>query len=107
MARIKIGNVKPKKGVDYFTPADIQEMGKEFAPKEELNTLSESLTNTLNESLTNITTEVSALKTSMTETNTEIESMPTKYAPAYTYGTEELIVGESQLETGKLHFVYE
>ena len=99
MARIKIGNVKPKKGVDYFTPADIQEMGKEFAPKEELNTLSESLTN--------ITTEVSALKTSMTETNTEIESMPTKYAPAYTYGTEELIVGESQLETGKLHFVYE
>lgn len=99
MARIKIGNVKPKKGVDYFTPADIQEMGKEFAPKEDLNALGESLTN--------VSTEVLALKTSMTEANTEIESMPTKYAPAYTYGIEELIVGESELETGKLHFVYE
>jgi hypothetical protein len=28
-------------------------------------------------------------------------------APAYTYGTEDLIAGESELKTGKLHFVYE
>lgn len=28
-------------------------------------------------------------------------------APAYTYGTEDLTSGSSNLETGKLHFVYE
>lgn len=28
-------------------------------------------------------------------------------APAYTYGTTDLIAGTSQLETGKLYFVYE
>lgn len=28
-------------------------------------------------------------------------------APSYTYGTVDLIAGESPLETGKLHFVYE
>lgn len=28
-------------------------------------------------------------------------------APAYTYGTEDLIAGETALETGKVHFVYE
>lgn len=31
MARVKIGNVKPVKGVDYFTPADIKEMGESLA----------------------------------------------------------------------------
>ena len=30
-----------------------------------------------------------------------------EYAPAYTYGTEDLVAGETELETGKLHFVYE
>lgn len=30
-----------------------------------------------------------------------------KFAPAYTYGTEELTEGVSPLETGKLYFVYE
>ena len=29
------------------------------------------------------------------------------YAPAYTYGTEDLTAGTSPLETGKLYFVYE
>lgn len=29
------------------------------------------------------------------------------YAPAYTYGTEDLEAGTSPLETGKLYFVYE
>ena len=29
------------------------------------------------------------------------------YAPAYTYGTEDLTAGTSTLETGKLYFVYE
>lgn len=28
-------------------------------------------------------------------------------APAYTYGTDDLIAGSSTLATGKLHFVYE
>lgn len=28
-------------------------------------------------------------------------------APAYTYNTTDLIAGTSQLETGKLYFVYE
>ena len=31
----------------------------------------------------------------------------TEYAPAYTYGTEDLTAGTSELETGKLYFVYE
>ena len=30
-----------------------------------------------------------------------------KYAPAYTYGTEDLTPGVSPLPTGTLHFVYE
>ena len=30
-----------------------------------------------------------------------------EYAPAYTYGTEDLVAGETELATGKLHFVYE
>lgn len=28
-------------------------------------------------------------------------------APAYTYGTDDMVAGESTLETGKLYFVYE
>jgi hypothetical protein len=28
-------------------------------------------------------------------------------APLYTYGTTDLVAGETPLETGKLHFVYE
>ena len=28
-------------------------------------------------------------------------------APAYTYGTQDLTAGESELETGTLYFVYE
>ena len=28
-------------------------------------------------------------------------------APAYTFGTDDLVAGESALETGKLYFVYE
>lgn len=30
-----------------------------------------------------------------------------EYAPAYTYGTEDLTAGTSELATGKLYFVYE
>ena len=30
-----------------------------------------------------------------------------KFAPNYTYSTEDLVSGESALETGKLYFVYE
>lgn len=36
-------------------------------------------------------------------TKTEVENK----APAYTYGTEDLTAGTSELETGKLYFVYE
>ena len=32
---------------------------------------------------------------------------PMDYAPAYTYGTEDMTAGTSPLETGKLYFVYE
>lgn len=31
----------------------------------------------------------------------------TEYAPAYTYGTEDLTAGTSELATGKLYFVFE
>ena len=30
-----------------------------------------------------------------------------EYAPAYTYGTEDLTAGTSELATGKLYFVFE
>lgn len=85
MARVKIGNVKPVKGVDYFTPADIKEIGKSFATTESVNTIA----------------------TSLTETQEAVSEMDGKFAPAYTHGTEELVAGETPLETGKLHFVYE
>ena len=36
------------------------------------------------------------------------EQLPTmNYAPAYTYGTEDLTAGTSALETGKMYIVYE
>lgn len=99
MARIKIGNVKPVKGVDYFTKADIEEMGKSFVTTESVDALSTSLAGT-NE-------EVDALATSLEETQEEVTAMDTKFAPAYTYGTDDLEAGTTPLETGKLHFVYE
>lgn len=78
MAKILIGNVKPVKGVDYFTPADIDELSKKFATKESLE-----------------------------ETQEEVAGLDAKYAPAYTFGTEDLEAGTTPLETGRLHFVYE
>lgn len=85
MAKVLIGNVKPVKGVDYFTPADIEEMGENFATKESVDTLT----------------------TSLEETQEEVAGMDGKFAPAYTYGTDDLEAGTTALETGKLHFVYE
>lgn len=40
-------------------------------------------------------------------TGTEEEFAAKLATPAYTYGTEDLIAGESELETGRLHLVYE
>lgn len=43
-------------------------------------------------------------------TGTEAEfaaKLAGNYAPVYTYGTEDLVAGETELETGRLHFVYE
>lgn len=40
-------------------------------------------------------------------TDADIQSLKTYYAPAYTYGTNDLQAGTSALTTGKLHFVYE
>ena len=37
--------------------------------------------------------------------NSQAENV--EYAPAYSYGTEDLTAGTSALETGKLYFVYE
>lgn len=85
MAKILIGNVKPVKGVDYFTQADIEEMGENFATKEAVDTLT----------------------TSLEATQEEVAGMDGKFAPAYTYGTDDLEAGTTALETGKLHFVYE
>lgn len=87
MAKILIGNVKPVKGVDYLTPADIEELGETFAKKEDIVDLTD-----IQEEVNNLTEEVAGLDG--------------KYAPAYTYGTEDLEAGVTALETGKLHFVY-
>lgn len=35
------------------------------------------------------------------------QSIANSKAPAYSYGTTDLTAGTSELETGKLHFVYE
>lgn len=40
-------------------------------------------------------------------TEADKKSLSTYYAPAYTYGTQDLEAGKTALETGKLHFVYE
>lgn len=92
MAKILIGNVKPRKGVDYFTPSDIEEMGKSFATKESLDAMQEN---------------VDALTESVEELQEAAFGEDGKFAPAYTYGTEDLEPGTTPLETGKLHFVYE
>ena len=89
MAKILIGNVKPRKGVDYFTQEDIEEMGKSFATKESVDE------------------SVNTLTTSLEETQAEVAGMNGKFAPAYSYGKDDLEAGTTQLETGKLHFVYE
>ena len=41
------------------------------------------------------------------DTNAYLEGQLANKAPAYTYGTEDLTAGTSELETGKLYFVYE
>lgn len=40
-------------------------------------------------------------------TNAYIEAELAKKAPMYSYGTEDLVAGVTQLETGKIHYVYE
>lgn len=85
MAKILIGNVKPVKGKDYLTPADIEELGETFASKESVDTLTASVE----------------------ELQEAASGVGGKFAPAYTYGTEDLEAGTTALETGKLHFVYE
>lgn len=40
-------------------------------------------------------------------TDTEVNNAIADKAPAYTYGTSDLTAGTSELETGKLYFVYE
>ena len=92
MAKILIGNVKPVKGVDYFTPEDIEEMGESFATKESVDNLSSS---------------VSAVQEDLEEMQEAVSGSEGKFAPAYTYGTDDLEAGVTPLETGKLHFVYE
>ena len=99
MAKILIGNVKPKKGVDYFTPEDIEEMGKSFATKDSVDDINTSLT-TMQGDVDDLTDSVEALQ----EAASGAEG---KFAPAYTYGTQDLEAGKTALETGKLHFVYE
>lgn len=99
MARIKIGNVKPVKGVDYFTKADIEEMGKSFATREAIDNLGTALSA--------VQEVVSTLPASLEETQEEVAGMNGKFAPAYTFGTDDLEAGTTALETGKLHFVYE
>ena len=89
MAKILIGNVKPRKGVDYMTPSDMEEMGNTFAKKEE------------------VAESVNTLTTSLQATQEQVAGMNGKFAPAYSYGKDDLEAGTTQLETGKLHFVYE
>lgn len=36
-----------------------------------------------------------------------IDELNTEKAPAYTYGTEDMTAGTTELETGKLYFMYE
>ena len=99
MAKILIGNIKPKKGVDYFTPDDIEEMGKSFATKESVDAV--------NSSLETIQGNVDTLTDSVEELQEAASGSEGKFAPAYTYGTDDLEAGVTPLETGKLHFVYE
>ena len=40
-------------------------------------------------------------------TKTEVDNKLAKKAPSYAYGADDLIAGQSSLETGKLYFVYE
>ena len=40
-------------------------------------------------------------------TEEDKKSLAAYYAPAYTYGTNDLVAGTTALATGKLHFVYE
>jgi hypothetical protein len=88
MAKILIGNVKPVKGRDYLTPADIEELGETFAKKEDIG-------------------DLSAIQEEVDSLTATVDEMDSKFAPAYTYGTEDLEAGVTALETGKLHFVYE
>lgn len=92
MARVLIGNVKPRKGVDYFTPEDIKEMGKSFATAETVNNLNAS---------------IGANTENIGKIQETVGAMDSKFAPAYTFGTEDLEAGVTPLETGKLHFVYD
>lgn len=99
MAKILIGNVKPVKGRDYLTPEEIEELGENFATKESVDSVRTSLTKTQE--------DVAALTASVEELQEAASGVEGKFAPAYTYGTDDLEAGTTPLETGKLHFVYE
>ena len=106
MAKILIGNVKPVKGVDYFTPEDIEEMGKSFVTKEDVADMTTSV-GTLTEDVGKLNEDVGKLDESLKETQEAVAAMDGKFAPVYTFGTEDLEAGTTPLETGRLHFVYE
>lgn len=57
MARILIGNVKPVKGVDYFTQEDIEGLGEIFATKEDIGDLE-----AIQEDIDNLTEDVAELE---------------------------------------------
>lgn len=95
MAKILIGNIKPVKGRDYLTPADMEELGETFAKKDEIP------------DITAVQEDVENLEDSVAEIQEAVSGAEGKFAPAYTYGTEDLEAGVTPLETGKLHFVYE
>lgn len=93
MARILIGNVRPVKGRDYLTPTDIEELGRSFASKE---------------SVDNINTSLTTMQESVGKLQEAASGVGGKFAPAYTYGTEDIEAGSaSTAATGTLHFVYE
>lgn len=94
-----------KGGTDEITPSSI-------GAAEERHTHSCSDVGAAASNHTHTPESIGAASTSHTHddlyyTEREVNEMLSEKAPAYSYGTDDLTAGTSELTTGKLHFVYE
>lgn len=81
--------------------------GDQVLPRTRAKAVSMENGTTVEAAIGNLNTNIDTIIESVESAKVSLYSDLNNKAPAYTYGTEDLVAGETALETGKLHFVYE